>query len=82
MTEKSSEPVISERATRIVRGLIVSKRAVGVITTEGGHLRLKCRAGGYYWIGLDGWEVRRGETLTKADQLQPKFFDAMERAGH
>jgi hypothetical protein len=38
-------------------------------------------AGGSYWIGLDGWEVRRGKALTKADHLQPKFLDAMARAG-
>ena len=49
---------------------------------EGDALRLKCRAGGSYWIGLDGREVRRGKTLAKADHLQPKFLDAMERAGH
>ena len=73
--------MISDRATRIVRGLLATGRAVGVITMEGDKLRLHCRAGGSYWIGLDGWEVRRGKTLTKADHLQPKFLDAMERAG-
>jgi hypothetical protein len=44
-------------------------------------LRLNCRSGGHYWIALNGRQVRRGKTLTKADELQPKFIDAMERAG-
>jgi len=65
----------------IARGLLVTKRAIGVITVSDGKLRLKCGSGGYYWITLDGRQVRRGKTLPSADELQPKFIDSMERAG-
>jgi hypothetical protein len=81
MAGSLDEPEISKRATSIARGLLTTKRAIGVIEMENGMLRLKCRAGGNYWITLDGWQVRRGKTLIKADELQPKFIDAMERAG-
>jgi hypothetical protein len=77
----STEPNISVRATSIVRGLIKTERAAGIMSLEYGMLQLKCRSGGYYWITLDGGQVRRGKTLFKADELQPKFIDAMERAG-
>ena len=56
-------------------------RAVGTISVEYGMLRLKWRRGGFYWIELNGRGVRRGKTLLKAEELQPKFIDAMERAG-
>ena len=81
MTTGPKEADISARATMIARGLLVTKRAVGVIAMEGGNLRLKCRTGGYYWIAPDGHQVLRGELLSRADELQPKFIDAMERAG-
>ena len=65
----------------IARGLLVTKRATGTISVDHGRLRLKCGAGGYYWISLDGSQVLRGMLLSGADELQPKFIDAMERAG-
>ena len=46
-----------------------------------GKLRIKCHTGGYYWISADGRQVLRGKLLSGADELQPKFIDAMERAG-
>jgi len=44
-------------------------------------LRLKCRTGGYYWITLDGRRLLRGKSPDTSDELQPKFSEAMERAG-
>ena len=35
----------------------------------------------YYWIALDGSRLLRGRWLSEAEELQPKFIDAMERAG-
>jgi hypothetical protein len=76
-----TEPAISTRATMIARGLIVTKRAVGPMSENRGMLRLKSRAGGFYWISLDGSRMFSGATLSTAEELQPKFTDAMERAG-
>ena len=81
MATTPTEPAISVRATTIAKGLIVTKRAVGIGSMSGGMLRLKCRGGGYYWIELKGGRVLRGKTLTTAEELQPKFIEAMERAG-
>ena len=39
------------------------------------------RGGDYYWIALDGSQLLRGKLLSEADELQPKFIDAVERAG-
>ena len=45
-------------------------------------LRLKCKSGsGYYWVSLDGGRLLRGMTPFEAEELQPKFIDAMERTG-
>ena len=81
MAATTTEPAISARATLIAKGLIVTKRAVGPINENRGMLRLKSRAGGYYWISLDGSRILSGANLSKADELQPKFRDIMERAG-
>lgn len=75
------EVAISARATMVARGLIVTKRASGIITKDRGKLRLKCRIGGYYWVSLDGRQVWRGRLFSSSDELQPTFVDAMERAG-
>lgn len=76
-----TEPPISLRATSIARGLITTGRAIGVVSLEYGMLRLRCRNAGNYWIDLDGRRVRRGKTFLRAEELEPKFIDAMERAG-
>ena len=74
-------PEISQRATSIARGLIRTERAAGVINAHQGMLRLECHGGGFYWISLDGARLLRGEAIWEAEELQPKFADAMERAG-
>ena len=81
MPTTPADSAISQRASSIARGLLRTERAVGIISLEYGMLRLRWRRGGFYWIDLDGHRVRRGETLRKAEELQPKFIDAMERVG-
>ena len=45
-------------------------------------LRLECHGSDdYYWIALDGMRLLRGRWLSEAEELQPKFIDAMERRG-
>jgi hypothetical protein len=80
-TTPPTEPPISRRATSIARGLIATGRAIGVLSLEYGMLRLRCRNSGNYWIKIDGGRVFRGKTFLKAEELQPKFIDAMERGG-
>ena len=81
MSTIPNEAEISARATMIARGLLATKRAVGIISMDHDRLRLKCRVGGYYWIDLDGRRVLRGMLLSGAEELQSKFVDAMERVG-
>ncbi len=81
MTTVPKETALSARATMIARGLLVTKRASGVLTEDHGKLRLKCRSEGYYWISLDGRQVWRRKLFSTSDELQPTFADAMERAG-
>jgi len=81
MTTTPTELTISARVGTIAEGLIRTKRARNPAEFDQGMLRLKCKKGGYYWISLDGGRVLRGHGLFDADELQPKFRDAMERAG-
>jgi hypothetical protein len=78
---KPAESVISERAGAIVRGLVRTERAAKGVVSDQGMLRLECLSGGYYWVSLDGSDIRRGSALAAADELQAKFQDSMERAG-
>jgi hypothetical protein len=81
MATTQVEPEISERAHKVARGLIRTRRAASIIKVDQGMLRLGCRNGGYYWLSLDGRRVLRGKALSEADELQPNFAAAMERAG-
>lgn len=67
-------------ANAIAAGLIRTGRAA---RTErvGDVLRLKRRAGGFYWIGFDGAELRKGETLLDAEPLQQSFTLTMALSG-
>ena len=76
-----ADTAVSPRATSIARGLLLTERAFGVISVEYGMLRLRCRSGGNYWIEIDSGRTYRGKTFLNAEELQPKFIDAMERAG-
>jgi len=77
----SISPTISLRATSIARGLMRTERAAGIIKLHQRMLRLECHGGGFYWISPDGGRLLRGAALWEAEELQPKFIDAMERAG-
>jgi len=68
------------RAEAITNGLIRSGRATNA-QPEDGFIRLKAKGGGFYWVSFDGFRLLRGEAFWNADELQPKFIEAMERAG-
>jgi len=72
---------LSQRAKVIARGLIRTGRANRGGQPDHGLIRFECPNGGFYWISLDGARLLRGTTLWDADELQPKFCAAMERAG-
>jgi len=76
------DPPMSDRARAIAEGLVRTKRAVkGFLKRDHGMLRLHAMREGFYWISLGGTRVLRGTKLFEAEELQPKFIDAMERAG-
>jgi hypothetical protein len=81
MTTAPTHTALSERARAIADGLFRTKRAMRRGIYEIDMLRLTCRTGGHYWISFDGRRVLRGFLLSEAEELQPKFIDAMERAG-
>jgi hypothetical protein len=73
---------ISPRAKAIAEGLIRTRRARHSGVLDQGMIRLEGMIGGYYWISFDGSRVLRGADVWEdAEELQPKFIDAMERAG-
>ena len=76
-----TEPSISPRAKAIAEGLIRTDRAGKHGVYDQGMLRLERRGGGFYWIALNGSRLFRGVRLPTADELQPRFMDAMEQAG-
>jgi hypothetical protein len=38
-------------------------------------------AGGFYFVAIDGLELRRGADLASSDEIQSTFTDAMARRG-
>jgi hypothetical protein len=81
MASTSTEAVVYGRAKAIAEGLVRTRRAEQDGVIDRGMVKLTCRKGGYYWISFDGGRVLRGAQLFEAEELQPKFIDAMERAG-
>jgi hypothetical protein len=77
----SAHSGVNERAKAIARGLGNAGRAGTGVQPDNGMLRFECLSGGYYWISFDGSQVLRGATISEAEELQPKFIEAMERAG-
>ncbi len=75
-----TEPPLSLRARAIAEGLYRTKRAGRLGRIDEGMVRIKCRKGGFYWISLDGLRVLCGRTFLRAQELQPRFIDAMERS--
>jgi hypothetical protein len=73
---------LSEKAKAIAKGLVRTERAAKDSKLIHGMLRLERHSGkDYYWIALDGSRLLRGRWVSGAAELQPKFTDAMERAG-
>jgi hypothetical protein len=73
---------LSARAKAVAQGLIRTKRARHSGVLDQGMVRLEGMIGGYYWISFDGGRVLRGgDVWEDADEPQPMFIDAMERAG-
>lgn len=73
----------TDSATAIAAGLIRTGRIGRAVRTErvGDMLRLKRRAGGFYWITFDGGELLQGETLLDAEPLRESFTLAMALSG-
>ena len=76
-----TEELPSRRANLIAKGLVRTERAAPGAKLDCGFLWLECFAGGFYWVSLNGRRLLRGSTLEEAEELQPKFAAAMERAG-
>ena len=77
----TTAPPFSAGARAIAEGLFRTGRAGKHGVYEQGMLRLERRGGGYYWVPLNGDRILSGARLFDANELQPKFIDAMERAG-
>lgn len=71
----------SLRATAVAEGLVRTGRAVLPHETAHGFITLSGSAWGRYWISYDGTRLLRGVDFRTAEELQPGFIDAMERAG-
>ena len=79
---KPSDMQPTHSADAIVSGLIRTGRAHNHSERVGAVLRLARRKGpGFYWIDVNGHEVRRGETLLNAEPLQESFVAAMKASG-
>jgi hypothetical protein len=72
------EPTI--RALAIAEGLVRTGRATASEQEES-YIRLPGAKGGYYWVTYSGDRLLRGSELLYAEDLQPGFLAAMERAG-
>jgi len=68
-------------ANAIAAGLVRSGRARNRSERVGDMIRIERYAGGYYWLDLNGGELRQGTSLLDAEPLQPSFVAAMMKAG-
>jgi hypothetical protein len=78
MEEPGPRP--TDRARYVALGLIRSGRADRQ-ERVGDLLRLERIGGGFYWLDISGRELRRGDTLADAEELQPTFLKAMHEIG-
>jgi hypothetical protein len=74
------EPFASERAKAMADGLIRTGRAWDCRAIRG-HLELRAKRGGFYWITADGQHLLQRDDLESALELQPNFAQAMVRLG-
>jgi len=82
MTFSMREPGLhpTNQARFVALGLIRSGRA-NRQERVGDILRLERLGGGFYWLDISGKELRRGDTLADAEELQPTFVKAMREIG-
>ena len=71
---------ISHKARALAEGLMRTGRASDPQTVDG-HVQLRAKIGGFYWITPDGSRLLRGDELEDAEELQPRFVESMVRAG-
>jgi hypothetical protein len=77
---------ISSRAIAVVRGLRCAARSpqsVGAMSLvdDDRWVTIERTAGGYFFISIDGAELRRGPDLAGSDVIQNGFTNAMVRLG-
>jgi hypothetical protein len=70
----------SATARAIALGLVRTGRADRQ-ERVGDILRLERNSGVFYWLDMSGRELRRGDTLADAEELQPTFLKAMREIG-
>jgi hypothetical protein len=73
---------ISSRAIAVIRGLRRTGRApnvVGSVSLVDDHrwVTVDRIAGGFFFVTIEGAELRRGDNLIDAEPLQSGFTDAM-----
>ena len=78
---KVSDMRPTNSASAIANGLIRTRRARNRSERLGDLIRLERCAGGYYWLDINGGEMRQGETLLNAELLQATFVAAMVAKG-
>jgi hypothetical protein len=77
---------ISSRAIAVIRGLRRTGRApnvVGSVSLVDDHrwVTVDRIAGGFFFVTIEGAELRRGDNLIDAEPLQSGFTDAMAQLG-
>ena len=77
---RSGAAAPNARAAAIINGLIRTGRASHPKLFHG-FVQLARATGEFYYVAFRGNLVLRGGSLKDADELQPGFSDAMERAG-
>ena len=78
---KRSAMRLTHTANAVALGLIRTGRARNRSERLGDLIRLERCAGGYYWLDINGGELRQGPMLLGAEPLQPKFVAAMLAKG-
>lgn len=74
----------TNHALAIAEGLIRSGRALPKADRLGSVIRLETVRSSFdfYWLSIDGKELRRGRMLLEAEPLVPGFVEAMRLLGH
>jgi hypothetical protein len=86
MQDASRHAPISSRALAVIRGLRRTGRAPNVVgavslVDDERLITLERLDGGFYFVSIDGLELRRGGDVVSAETIQNGFADAMARLG-